>query len=52
MLTFVIVGHDDHPIFETDLAPKPDGREVEKSVFSHHVTIELFRELELLHLAT
>ena len=28
VLTFVIVGHDDHPIFESDLAPKPDGREV------------------------
>lgn len=28
VLTFVIVGHDDHPIFEADLAPKPDGREV------------------------
>ena len=28
VLTFVIVGHDDHPLFETDLAPRPDGREV------------------------
>lgn len=39
VLTLVIVGPDDHPIFESDLAPKPDGREVivQVAVDTHHI---------------
>ena len=43
VLTFVIVGHDDHPIFESDLAPRPDGREVLQTV-EHTVCQEYFPE--------
>lgn len=38
VLTFVIVGHDDHPIFESDLAPKPDGREAQ-GVYLHQFVL-------------
>ncbi|KAL3159556.1 hypothetical protein ABBQ38_009972 [Trebouxia sp. C0009 RCD-2024] len=38
VLTFVIVGHDDHPIFEADLAPRPDGREAQ-GVYLHQFVL-------------
>lgn len=33
VLTIVIVGHNDHPIFEADLAPRADGREVQRWMY-------------------
>jgi len=38
VLTFVIVGHDDHPLYEIDLAPRPDGRETQ-GVYLHQFVL-------------